>query len=63
MEKIDYNVLKRLDEQFGSPFYIMDTNKYRLNLNSFLDAFRKRYKKVIAGYSFKTNYVPILCKI
>ena len=63
MEQINYNLLRNLDEKYGSPFYIMDSDKYRFNLNSFLNAFRKRYEKVIAGYSFKTNYVPALCKI
>ena len=63
MEPINYSLLKRLDETFGSPFYLMDADKYRSNINNFLAAFRKRYEKVVAGYSFKTNYVPALCKI
>lgn len=63
MEPINYNLLKGLDEQFGTPFYLMDAEKYRSNINNFLAAFRKRYEKVVAGYSFKTNYVPALCKI
>lgn len=63
MEPINYSLLKGLDEIFGSPFYLMDADKYRSNINNFLAAFRKRYEKVVAGYSFKTNYVPALCKI
>ena len=63
MEQINYNLLKGLDEEFGTPFYLMDVEKYRSNINSFLAAFKKRYEKVVAGYSFKTNYVPALCKI
>ena len=63
MGAINYNILKELDETFGSPFYLMDAEKYRSNINSFLAAFKKKYKKVVAGYSFKTNYVPTLCKI
>lgn len=63
MEQINYHILKELDKKFGTPFYIMDGDKYRENLNSFLSAFRRRYKKVTAGYSFKTNYVPALCMI
>jgi diaminopimelate decarboxylase len=63
MEPINYALLKGLDEQFGTPFYLMDVEKYRSNINNFLTAFRKRYEKVVAGYSFKTNYVPALCKI
>lgn len=63
MEPINYALLKGLDEQFGSPFYLMDADKYRSNISNFLFAFKKRYEKVVAGYSFKTNYVPALCKI
>lgn len=63
MEQINYDLLKKLDEKFGTPFYIMDTEKYRNNINNFLAAFKKRYNKVVAGYSFKTNYVPALCKV
>lgn len=63
MEPINYALLKRLDGQFGTPFYLMDAEKYRININNFLAAFKKRYEKVVAGYSFKTNYVPALCKI
>lgn len=63
MEPISYTLLKGLDEKFGSPFYIMDAEKYRSNVNNFLAAFKKRYEKVNAGYSFKTNYVPALCEI
>jgi len=63
MEPINYALLKGLDEKFGSPFYLMDVDKYRSNISNFLSAFKKRYEKVVAGYSFKTNYVPALCKI
>ena len=63
MDQINHALLAELDKKFGSPFYIMDGEKYRENINGFLDAFRQRYEKVIAGYSFKTNYVPALCQI
>ena len=63
MEPINYDLLKGLDEQYGTPFYLMDAEKYRSNITNFLVAFKKRYEKVVAGYSFKTNYVPALCKI
>lgn len=61
MGRIDYYALKSLDDRFGTPFYIMHTEKYKENLNSFLSAFKRRYGKIVAGYSFKTNYVPALC--
>ena len=63
MENIDFKTLKALDDSFGSPFYIMDSSQYRQNINNFLNSFRRRYGKVISGYSFKTNYVPALCRV
>lgn len=63
MERINYKILAELDKKFGTPFYIMNGEKYRKNINNFLAAFKQRYDKVIAAYSFKTNYVPALCRI
>ena len=63
MEQINYKLLSELDQKFGSPFYIMNPERYKSNINEFLNAFKQRYEKVIAGYSFKTNYVPALCQI
>ncbi len=63
MEQINYKLLKSLDEKYGSPFYIMDPDKYKQNISNFINAFKKKYDKVLAGYSFKTNYVPALCNI
>ena len=63
MITIDYNLLKGLDEKYGAPFYIMNPVQYKKNINDFLNAFKRQYEKVIAGYSFKTNYVPALCNI
>lgn len=58
-----YNFLERLANEFGTPFYIMNNDAYLDNLQSFRMAFISRYDKLIIGYSFKTNYVPALCKI
>lgn len=63
MEQIDYSLLNEIDKEYGTPFYLMDGNQYRTNLRNFLNAFRSRYTQIIAGYSFKTNYVPALCAI
>lgn len=63
MENISYAILAKLDEDIGSPFYIMDGEKYKDNIRKFQLAFSKRYERIIAGYSFKTNYVPTLCQI
>lgn len=63
MTDINFNLLKSLDDKYGTPFYIMDGDIYKNNICNFVAAFKRRYEKVIAGYSFKTNYVPALCEI
>ena len=63
MAQINYQLLKELDARYGTPFYIMNPDKYRYNINGFVNAFKRKYDKVVAGYSFKTNYVPALCNI
>lgn len=63
MQQIDYRQLTILDSSVGTPFYIMNPEKYRHNIGDFINAFKMKYDKVVAGYSFKTNYVPALCNI
>ncbi len=63
MEQINYSFLEKIEEEHGTPFYLMYPERYRMNISSFLNTFKKKYSKIIAGYSFKTNYVSALCKI
>ena len=63
MEQINYQLLKSIEESVGTPFYLMNEEQYITNVRSFVSAFKTRYHSVIAGYSFKTNYVPALCVI
>lgn len=60
---MDINTLDTIAQQYGTPFYLMDENVYIKNITAFQEAFKKKYNKLIVGYSFKTNYVPALCKI
>lgn len=61
MEQIDCERIKALADSIGTPFYLMFPDRYCYNLDTFVSSFKKYYPKVIAGYSFKTNYVPALC--
>lgn len=63
MEQINYQLLKSIEESVGTPFYLMNEDQYLTNVRSFISAFKTRYPSIIAGYSFKTNYVPALCVI
>ena len=58
----DYMTMNSLEQEFGSSFYLLDSTKLRENYNKMETAFKSRYEKVIIGYSYKTNYLPYLCK-
>ena len=60
---MDFKTLDTIAQQYGTPFYLMDEETYIKNITVFQEAFKRRYDKLIVGYSFKTNYVPALCKI
>lgn len=60
--KYSFEQLQKINGMVGTPYYIMYPDVYERNIKTFLDAFQCRYNRVIAGYSFKTNYVPALCQ-
>ena len=62
MADFNYITIQNLDSKFGTPFYLMYPDVYVKNLRTFLGAFKCSYERIISGYSFKTNYVPALCK-
>lgn len=58
----DYKRLRELEQLAGSPYYLFDMEKLRDNYRKIDNAFRSRYENFIIGYSYKTNYLPHLCK-
>ena len=59
----NYESLERISKACGSEsFYYLDIDKYEKNLSDFLNAFKSTYKNTRLGYSYKTNYVPAICK-
>jgi len=63
MKNINYDLLKTIGEQYGSSFYILDSEQFRKNYIELQDAFRAIYPNSHIAYSYKTNYTPKLCKI
>lgn len=59
----NYNELSKLAEKYGSSFYILDSEKFAENYDKMLLAFRTYYLDTYIAYSYKTNYIPKLCKI
>ncbi|MDQ0155378.1 diaminopimelate decarboxylase [Robertmurraya andreesenii] len=58
----DYQTLHQLEEKHGSSYYVLDTGKLKDNYRKMNHAFQSRYENFIIGYSYKTNYLPYLCK-
>ncbi|MEH7356503.1 diaminopimelate decarboxylase [Neobacillus drentensis] len=58
----DYQTIQKLDKQFGSSFYLLNVDKLRDNYQKIEEAFKSKYESFIIGYSYKTNYLPYLCK-
>ena len=47
----------------GSPFYLVDRQRFESNFNELTAAFSSRWTPFILAYSYKTNYLPYLCGI
>lgn len=45
----------------GSPFYLVDRQKFESNFDDLTAAFSSRYQPFVLAYSYKTNYLPYLC--
>lgn len=60
---LNYENVSKLAEKYGDSFYLLDSEKFRMNLREMREAFQKYYSSSNIAYSFKTNYTPKLCKI
>lgn len=58
-----YRDLAELAQQHGSPFYLFDQEAFVRNFQEIRAAFTQRYPRVTLGYSYKTNYIPYLCRL
>ena len=61
--ELSYDLLKKIAENYGESFYLLDSKQFRRNFLELQEAFRKIYPKTYIAYSYKTNYIPALCKI
>lgn len=60
--KWSYKEMMELEESIGSSFFILKMEQLRENYRRLERAFKSRYENFIIGYSYKTNYLPYLCK-
>lgn len=52
-----------LSEIYGSPLFIVSTDKIRKNLDTFVSSFHDKYPKITVAYSYKVNCLPEVLKI
>ena len=60
---ITYNQIQMLASRYGSPFYRIDRARFENNFAALSGAFESRYSPFVLAYSYKTNYIPYLCRI
>lgn len=53
---------EELIEKFGSPLFVLDKTKLTYQFNRMGAGFRTIYPKTSIAYSYKTNYLPYVCK-
>ncbi|MDO5061751.1 MAG: pyridoxal-dependent decarboxylase [Peptostreptococcaceae bacterium] len=61
--QINYQEIKGISEIVGDSFYILDIEQFGKNYQELKSAFCKYYPKFNIAYSYKTNYIPKLCKL
>lgn len=57
-----WETLRDLERRYGEAFFVLDMQGFRKNYNEFLNAFRAIYPRSRVAYSYKTNYIPRLCR-
>lgn len=62
-EHLTIDLLKQLSNIYGDAFYLLNSNKFEQNYISLKEAFSSIYPHFNIAYSYKTNYIPKLCKI
>lgn len=60
---LEYSILEEIGKKYGEAFYILDEEQFRKNFSELQGAFRNIYEESYIAYSYKTNYIPRLCKI
>lgn len=61
--RYDYERLAKIADNYGDSFYIIDEEQFKKNYAELDKELKSFYPKFQISYSYKTNYVPSLCKI
>ena len=61
--KINKETICELTKEYGDSFYLLDSLRFQNNFLELRNAFSEFYPNSNIAYSYKTNYIPQLCKI
>ena len=61
--ELNREVLAGLKKEYGDAFYLLDSEQFRSNFLELKECFSSIYPNFNIAYSYKTNYIPKLCKI
>lgn len=59
---LSYKLLDEAAQKFGESFYLLDREQIRRNYERMINSFRNIYRNTTIAYSYKTNYIPCICK-
>jgi diaminopimelate decarboxylase len=57
-----YENISKVADKYGDAFYILDLDHFQKNFIELRNVFSERYPKFNIAYSYKTNYIPQICK-
>jgi len=60
---ITNKVLEEISSMHGDAFYLLDSKQFEKNYKELQNIFMSIYPNTHIAYSYKTNYIPKLCKI
>lgn len=63
MRKLTKEQVKTIRRLYGEAFYALDTRQFSSNFLELKKEFSNIYSNFNIAYSYKTNYIPSLCKI
>lgn len=60
---LNADIIRDLRKEYGEAFYLFDPEQFRENFLTLKEAFSNVYSNFNIAYSYKTNYMPRLCKL
>jgi diaminopimelate decarboxylase len=61
--QLSIDVLNKISKKYGQSFYLLESKQFQKNYIELLESFRRIYANSHIAYSYKTNYIPKLCKL